>query len=346
MSSFQKWSDSALPSVRDALLALADAGPIDTAALRESPHLAGPLPIEVLQISGKDRVRFLHAMLSNDVVLLDKAGPGHGVRATLNSLQGRLVADTHLYLVDGEKKAGHILALFERGAATPFIEMLDRYVIAEKVYFEPDPREALAVVGSGAESAVLAAGLPVPEPGEHTFSSGTLGEHEVLVIRRELGAEQGLILLTAPQAVAAVTAALGLPTASLSSLEALRIEAALPRPGGDLTTLNIVLEGGLKDRAVSFTKGCYIGQEVICRLDSIGTPAKLLVQLEGDHPAPPGTELFRDGKNVGYVTSAVTSAARGKTLFLGYVKKRSNDLGTALHLGAVDGETATVSAHV
>jgi len=344
MSTTSKWSESSLPAVRAELLSLAEAGPVDTAPLFAEAH-AARVSVETLRITGRDRVRFLHAMLSNDVMLLDKAGPGHGVRATLNSVQGRLVADAHLYLVDPEKKTGSLLALFEPGAAGAFVEMLDRYVIAEKVYFEPEELAAIAVVGPGAGDALARAGLTLDD-GDHRHAEGTVGDATVRVLRRDLGAPEGHLLLTSPDDADAVEAALGLPSASASQLEAARIEAGLPRPGGDVTSINIVLEGGLKDRAVSFTKGCYIGQEVICRLDSMGTPARLLVQLEADAAPAPGTELFAGPKSVGWVTSSVVSERKGAAVFLGYVKKRSNDIGASVTVGASDGPAATITAHV
>ncbi|MCO4770093.1 MAG: hypothetical protein KDA24_08700 [Deltaproteobacteria bacterium] len=346
MSIFAKWSEAALPGVRQSFQDLATAGPVSTESLFLEAHLVGPLPVDVLQIDGRDRVRFLHAMLSNDIVLLDKAGPGHGVRATLNSVQGRLVADAHIYLVDGEKKTGHMLGLFERGASAAFVEMLDKYVIAEKVYFEVTDHVAFAVVGPGAGAALASAGAALPEEGEHRHCASNLGDVEVTVIRRDLGVPESFVLVGPAEAADALAAALGLPSATPAQLEAARIESALPRPGGDVTSLNIVLEGGLKDRAVSFTKGCYIGQEVICRLDSIGTPARLLVQLQADVAPAPGTELFNGGKNVGYVTSAVQSARLGGGVFLGYVKKRSNEVGMTLAVGEAGGPEATIRAHV
>ena len=347
MSTFQKWSDSALPSVRDALQLLASSGPVDTGALHSSAHITGPLPIDVLAVTGRDRVRFLNAMLSNDVVLLDGAGPDHGVRATLSSVQGRLVADTHLYLVDQEKKTGSMLALFEADASHAFVEMLDKYVIAEKVYFEPAELVAIAICGPGAEETLRAAGADLPHESHHAHIATKVGGIPTRIIRRDLGVPEGHLLLVTEGEVDALSASLNLPSATLEQLEAARIEGPLPRAGGDMTPLNIVLEAGLKDRAVSFTKGCYIGQEVICRIDSMGTPARLLVQLQGgEEPPSPGTELFRDGKAVGYVTSAVDSVRLGGPVFLGYVKKRSNEPGTALQVGEADGPSAEIQAVV
>ncbi len=349
MSSSSPWSLSTLPAVLSALEAVAAAGPVDTTVVHASGaalfSLAGRA---VLEVTGRDRIRFLHAMLSNDVAAMDRAGVGHGLRASLNDLKGRLVADVHLYLVDQDKKTGSILALLEDEAEAPLVQMLDKYVIAEKVYFERTAHEVLAVVGPRASEALAAAGATLPEAGEHAHCLATLGGAQVRIARQDLGGGDDLLIFVLPEGVEAVRQALAaLPCPGPEVLEALRIEAALPRPGGDVTTMHIVLEGGLKDRSVSFTKGCYIGQEVICRIDSMGTPARLLVQMAGGDEAPmPGTDLFADGKNVGYVTSSVFSARRGGPVFLGYLKKRANPVGGAVQVGEPDGPEAAIVAHV
>lgn len=347
MPATTSWTESTSPPVLAALQATAAAGPVDTSAVHDAAALFPLGDHVVLEITGRDRVRFLHAMLSNDVAAMDRAGPGHGLRAALNSLKGRLVADAHLYLVDADKKTGAILAVLEAHAAEAFVAMLDQYVIAEKVYFEPVALTPIAVVGPRAPEAVGATGAALPPETPHAHVATTIGDAPVRIARHEQGGGDDLLLLVAPDDAEAVTAALALPTPGPEVLEAARIEAALPRPGGDVTGLHIVLEGGLKDRSVSFTKGCYIGQEVICRIDSMGTPARLLVQLGGVEDVPaPGTELFANGRAVGYVTSAVDSARHGGPVFLGYVKKKANAVGATVAVGAADGPEATIRAHV
>jgi len=349
MPSTSPWSASTLPTVLSALRATAAAGAVDTSVVLESGaalfDLAGRT---VLEISGRDRIRFLHAMLSNDVAAMDRAGEGHGLRASLNDVKGRLVADVHLYLTDSDKKEGALLAVLEAEAEEAFVGMLDKFVIAEKVYFESAGRAVLALAGPGCSEALTALGATLPGAEAHAHTLTTLGGVQVRLARHELGGGDDFLLLVKPGEVEAVRAALSaLPAPAPVVLEALRIESAVPGAGGDVTSLHIVLEGGLKDRSVSFTKGCYIGQEVICRIDSMGTPARLLVQLEGGEAAPePGTELFANGKNVGYVTSSVLSTRRGGPVFLGYVKKKANAVGGTVQIGGPDGSEATIRAHV
>jgi folate-binding protein YgfZ len=146
---------------------------------------------------------------------------------------------------------------------------------------------------------------------------------------------------------AAVRGALsGVEDGSPELLEALRIEGGQPRFGIDFSEDNIPLEAGLKGLAISFTKGCYVGQEVICRIDTLGKPKRRLVRIDGiEGAAPvPGTLLFAGGKEVGFTTSAV--ATTSGTLAFGYVSKRHNEPGAEMQLRSLDGATVVVGAEI
>jgi folate-binding protein YgfZ len=127
------------------------------------------------------------------------------------------------------------------------------------------------------------------------------------------------------------------------ALEIARIEAGIPRFGVDMDESNIPLECGIESRAVSYKKGCYIGQEVINRIHSIGHVNKELrgLRLADDLKTLPakGDKLFHDGKEVGYVTSAVKSPGLNATLALGYVRREANAPGTELRLSSAGDET-------
>ena len=127
-----------------------------------------------------------------------------------------------------------------------------------------------------------------------------------------------------------------------TAFETARIEAGIPRFGTDMDETNIPLECGIEARAVSYTKGCYIGQEVINRIHSIGHVNRELVGLRlADNlktlPAK-GDKLFHAGKEVGHVTSAVASPTLKANLALGYVRREVNAVGNELTSHAVDGE--------
>jgi len=127
-------------------------------------------------------------------------------------------------------------------------------------------------------------------------------------------------------------AALRLPGApsSESALEIVRIESGFPRFGVDMDEGNLAPETGLESRAISYAKGCYIGQEVISRIRTYGQVAKALRGLRCDALPNRGDKLFLQGKEAGYVTSAVFSPVLKTNIALGYVRREHNALGTKL----------------
>ena len=134
-----------------------------------------------------------------------------------------------------------------------------------------------------------------------------------------------------------------------TALEIARVEAGIPRFGADMDEANLPLECGIEARAVSYQKGCYIGQEVINRIHSIGHVNRELRGLRlTDEPKTllaKGDKLFNAGKEVGHVTSALHSPALKATIALGYVRCEVNAVGTELQLRTGDGERgATIVA--
>jgi folate-binding protein YgfZ len=128
-----------------------------------------------------------------------------------------------------------------------------------------------------------------------------------------------------------------------SAFEIARIEAGLPRFGADMDESNIPLECGLESRSISYSKGCYIGQEVINRIHSVGHVNRELrgLRLSDDLPALPlrGDKLFHGGKEVGQVTSAVKSPTLNATIALGYVRREINQIGNELILRTAAGDS-------
>ena len=120
------------------------------------------------------------------------------------------------------------------------------------------------------------------------------------------------------------------------AFETARIEAGIPRFGADMDETNIPLECGIESRAVTYNKGCYIGQEVINRIHSVGHVNRELrgLRLADDLKTLPqrGDKLFHAGKEVGYVTSAVKSPALNVNIALGYVRREVNQIGNELTL--------------
>jgi folate-binding protein YgfZ len=129
-----------------------------------------------------------------------------------------------------------------------------------------------------------------------------------------------------------------------TAFEIARIEAGIPRFGADMDETNIPLESGLESRAISYSKGCYIGQEVINRIHSIGHVNRELrgLRLADDLTALPlrGDKLFCEGKEIGFITSAVKSPALGANIALGYVRREAYEIGTTLTLRTAGRESA------
>jgi folate-binding protein YgfZ len=127
------------------------------------------------------------------------------------------------------------------------------------------------------------------------------------------------------------------------ALETARIEAGIPRFGADMDEANLPPETGIESRALSYTKGCYTGQEVIARIRTYGQVAKALrgLRLADDSRELPkkGDKLFHDGKEVGYITSAVASPTFKANLALGYVRREHNQVGTELTVRTHEGES-------
>ena len=338
--------DHGLTQVLTEVRSAASATPQDLSRLTKAPHLfEGPV-YDRVRVVGRDRVRFLHAMLSNDISSLSE---GEGRWATLNSVQGKTIADVRVLVLEEAKKTGEALALLEPGAAERFITELDRFIIADKCYFEEDEGMGLFLLaGHGAASWLESAGASLPPQGPYNHCKTQLGGVDVQLIRLDRTSIEGEdigIRFSLDDQTGVREALSGLPTGSPELLEAARLAGGQPRFGIDFTSENIPLEAGLKDLAISFTKGCYIGQEVICRIDSMGSPKRRLTRLEQLPKVPiPGALLFGKGKEVGWVTSVATTT-EGPLAF-GYVKKRFREPGTEVQLESPEGATIAVGAPV
>lgn len=289
----------------------------------------------ILRVEGSDRTRWLDGMLSNDVGRL-APGPEHsGCYALLLSPKGRILADLHV-LLRGE---AYWLEL-EGGALAEVRARLERYVIADDVTLHEESAAwaRFALEGPGAPEILAAAceGAVLPEP--ESGCEATLADTPIVVAAYGWSGEPGFQLFVPTPAAAAVSAALravagsGLVEADREVLEILRIEAGIPRLGAELDEDVFPAEAGLVARAISLTKGCFTGQEIVARLESRGQVNHRLVGLRsmGEEPLAAGTPLSDEaGKRVGEVTSACVSARAG-AIGLGYVRRSLAVAGTPL----------------
>jgi tRNA-modifying protein YgfZ len=235
-----------------------------------------------LLLTGADVEEFLQGQVSNDVEAL---APGQGCYATLLTAKGKIRAD--MRILRGED----YFVLDCEPQALPVLEHMVRvYSIGRAVRSQPDERGLWSVIGPQAREQL---GVDVPA-GEHAFVEGDLG----LYVATNLGVD---VIGERP----------GLPEGSEEVAECLRIEAGRPRLGFELGDDVIPQEAGINDRAISFTKGCYVGQETVARLYYKGKPNRHLRGLRLSEPAPRGDEVLAGDRVVGHVSSSCVSPVHG-----------------------------------
>ena len=316
--------------------------------MRAVRRAAGLFPLGdrgLLRVSGGDRRRWLDGMLSNDVASLAPGPEGSGCYAALLTRQGRIVADFHVM------DRGELFWLETAGGAVATaLETLDRFVIADDVALADASVEVERIGLEGpASPAVLEAALGAPlSLAENACADVEVAGVPVVVASFGWSGAPARQLFAPAGSGAAVSAALrsagadlGLVDAGAEELEILRVEAGLPKLGVELDEETLPAEARLES-AVSYTKGCYTGQEVVARMHSRGRVGHLLVglRLEGAAPGEVGAEVQVEGRKSGEVTSACVSPSAG-SIALAFVRAQHAEPGTVVSVG---GRHAEVTA--
>jgi glycine cleavage system T protein len=283
-------------------------------------------------LTGEHGVRFLHRIVSNDVKSLST---GQGTYATLLNAQGRILVDLRIYADADRLWVDTDVDLAEKAITT-----LKRYIIGDRVEIAPSELCAVAIQGPQSRKALhelLGSSLAGLEREMDHCAVDYQGQSGRVVRLSSTGDEGYEIWLEADAIKRFWRAALEASVASAcgrEALESLRIEAGIPRYGQDLAEDTLPLEAGLLN-ALSFNKGCYIGQEIVERARSRGHVNWRLMglRLEEGAPVPPaGASLTSDDKTVGEVTSACFSPTLGRPLALAYVRREVSEPGTKLTL--------------
>lgn len=281
-----------------------------------------------LALGGSDRLSYLHGLLTNDIQSLAR---GEGRYAALLTPQGRMISDMRVF-----ELGDRVLIDLDASLASSVREHLDKFVITEDVVVE-DVTPALAQVGLyGPDSSRIAGDVTT------TFLDPAL----VVLPSDDLGVPGFDLIVPSGRADALMQSLQrsGAAAVSREVLEVTRVEAGVPKFRVDMDTTTIPLEAGIEDRAISMTKGCYVGQEVIVRVlhRGGGRVAKKLVGLALDGEVAPGTKLSSGDREVGVITSAVVSPRFG-SIALGYVHRDFVEPGTPLSAQIAQG---SVQAHV
>ena len=265
----------------------------DYERLKESVGLVDRSQRGKLLLTGAEAAEYLQGQVTNDVEAL---APGEGCYATLLTHKGKVVADMRILrgneslLLDTEP---HALAALARN-----VEMysIGRDVQLRDVTAE---RAILSLVGPAARATLDAE----PPAAEHAWVEGTHG----MYVTTDLGVD----VICATADADAVTAALGVEPVAADAAECVRIESGRPRHGIDFGPETIPQEAGLNERAVSFTKGCYVGQETVARLHYKGKPNRHLRGLKLSEPGHPGDTIMLGDREVGRLGSTAVSPVHG-----------------------------------
>jgi folate-binding protein YgfZ len=296
---------------------------------------------------GNDRVRFLHGQITNDV---KKLKAGEGCYAALTTAKGKMESDLNVYnLVD------ELLLDFEPGLTERISRRLEKYIVADDVQMaDVAPHYGLLSVQGPKASEVVRAvklsgnGIPEKERMIVKISDATLGE--IYIANQPRIARNGFDVFVPNSSLGAVADKLiaaaksfGGQACGWTAWETARIEAGIPRFGADMDETNLPMEC-IESSAMSFNKGCYIGQEVLNRIHAIGHVNKELrgLRLADELKSLPqkGDKLFHGGKEAGYITSTVKSPSLNANIALGYVRREVNEIGTELNLQADSGASA------
>jgi len=318
--------------------------PADYQALHEHAAIGGIAARGQIAVAGKDRATYLQGLLTNDIEAL-KAGSG--CYAAWLTPQGRLITDLHV-LESGDM----ILLDVPADLVAASLERLDQFLFSEDVQLS-DLREALRSVwvhGPHAGRLIerVSPGLSGLDAwAQYRNARGEFGGAAIVVARIDQLGVPGFCVYTDPASAAALEAALvaaGAARGSVASMDAARIEAGTPVFGRDMDTDTIPLEAGIEQRAISFTKGCYVGQEVIIRVlhRGHGRVAKRLVSLRvaAEEAVAAGAHVFAGDKEIGRVTSAAMSPRLG-SIALAYVHRDYVAAGTQLEVDTPSGRAAT-----
>jgi tRNA-modifying protein YgfZ len=277
-------------------------------ALRESCGLVDRSDRGKLSLTGSGAVEFLNGQVTNELADLR---PGEGRYAAFLTHKGKMLGDVRILAV-GDHAANapsELLLDTERVALQALFDMIRRFRVGYDVQLHKRTiqRGLLSLIGPDSDRIAGTEGLSGVE---HANAPAEIAGITTIAVRTEVGVD---VICAAPDGERLIDAlhARGATPVSLQAAECLRVERGRPRYGIDLDDTTIPQEGGLNDRAVSFTKGCYVGQETVARLHYKGKPNRQLRGLRLSAAAAPGEQLHLAERAVGYLGSTAVSAEFG-----------------------------------
>ncbi|WP_084270016.1 YgfZ/GcvT domain-containing protein [Patulibacter minatonensis] len=275
--------------------------------LREGAGLVDRSPSGKLALTGTEARTFLTGQVTADVEALE---PGTGTYAALLTPKGKIVADLRIVHV-GTSDDVELLLLCERSGLQALFDHLRRHLIGFDVELHKRTLQlGLLSLAGPRTGSVLGPAAEALADEEHATVAADVDGVPVRLVRTPAGVD----VLPAAADTDAVRSALeqhGARPVDASAAEVTRVEAGRPRLHHEMDESVMPAEAGIVERAVSFTKGCYVGQETVARLHWRGRPNRHLRGLELERTVPVGTVIVRDGRELGRVTTCVDSPALG-----------------------------------
>ncbi|WP_417750077.1 YgfZ/GcvT domain-containing protein [Rosistilla oblonga] len=291
----------------------------------------------VVEMTGDDRTTVLNNLTTNDFKRLEV---DHGWETFITDVRGRAIGH-----VCGFNESQRLLMLGCGSQGKTLASHIDRYIIREDAVITDRSEAFVGWLISGQQAPAIEGFTPAEAP---RLACGTLaiGDASASWFQLPWTSGQDCLVLASADAAEAVEKWLTeqeFPVVDGQVLEAARIAAGWPRFGIDCSDANLPQEVDRNEQTISFTKGCYLGQETIARLDALGQVQKKLVQMQisGDAVPATGTKLIDAEKPCGEIRSAIVSPTDGKVIAIGYVRRKWFDAGSQLQVADSD-QTATV----
>ena len=291
-----------------------------------------------VSLTGSDRVRWLNGMVTNNIRDL---APGHGVYAFLLNPQGHILGDLYAY-----NRGESLLVDTDQSRLEKILAVFDKYIIMDDVEVAGEKLEAVGIAGPKSREALQAAEFEVPDLRPLQFAGATWQQTAVTLVRGDNPCVESFELWLAPGELEKVYEALvkaGAKAVGTAALDLLRIAGGIPRYGIDIRERDLPQETE-QERALNFSKGCYVGQEIVERIRSRGQVRRKFTGFEVNGPLPsPGSKVLVEGKEVGEITSAASLPLSGgeHRVALGYIRREVATPGKQVEAGG----SAAVVAH-
>jgi len=289
-----------------------------------------------IRATGEDRVRWLNGMVTNNVKDL---ALNQGNYNFVLSAQGRILGDIYIY-----HRGDHLLLDTERSQVEPLLKTLNHFIIMDDVELADISGEltSIGVQGPQSDDVLKAAGVPVACADPLVACDVDWKGRKLTITRMASPDFLTYELWLAPADAAplwdAIVAA-GATPAGTEALEKFRVMAGVPRYGVDITERYLPQETN-QGHALNFSKGCYIGQEIVERIRSRGQVHRGLTGFTFDSPVAPGAKIQVEGKDLGELTSS--AQVQGRNLALGYIRREAEKPGTQVTAGGVAGKVASL----